>query len=63
MCKMLCRVENDTSRLATNINTLIPFQSTPVGSLQTTGHEVVVSPNRERHISNKVCIFLVANSN
>lgn len=31
-----------------------PFQSTPVGSIQT-GHEVVVSPNRDRHAAaNKV---------
>jgi hypothetical protein len=30
------------------------FQSTPVGSLQT-GHEIVVSPNRDRHpTANKV---------
>ncbi|XP_018322629.1 casein kinase I isoform X2 [Agrilus planipennis] len=27
--------------------------STPVGSLQTTGHEVTISPNRERHLTNK----------
>lgn len=30
------------------ISNYFPPQSTPVGSLQT-GHEVVVSPNRERH--------------
>lgn len=30
------------------------LQSTPVGSLQTTAHDVVISPNRERHPAPKV---------
>lgn len=35
-------------------NTTYNHQSTPVGSLQT-GHEVVVSPNRDKHTpANKV---------
>lgn len=32
------------------------MQSTPVGSLQTTAHDVVISPNRERHPVPKVTL-------
>lgn len=35
---------------------IFPLQSTPVGSIQT-GHEVVVSPNRDRHTAANKVIF------
>lgn len=51
-------MNNHLTEIITKTNQInhISKQSTPVGSIQT-GHEVVVSPNRDRHATtNKVIL-------